>query len=403
VGAGAIEALIRSRDENGVPRDIFDLMNNIDTKAVNKKALESLIKAGALDCFNPNRAAHLAVYESLLESAQQSARKNVDGQLSLFQMAGETMNTGSTTLPDVRNFDADILLAMEKDMTGVYITGHPLDKYREEIDEFITLELANLDVSGAEEEADNEDALDMSSEAGIKSVDGSVLADGDKVVICGMIAGMKTHVAKNGKMMAFVDIEDMTGRAEVIVFPNTYERYGSELIEEKALVVVGKLNFKEGEQPKILADLIIDIEIANPEDIKAELERTDERFTRRGTKNGDDGRTQLAAENGAQNVAHNHAQNSATIASDAVKVRIPEFGDRNGMAGNMIDEEALTAVMQIIKKHSGNQQVLIYLRNGKIVSPNANAGGGVRPTIDFAEEMALLVGNANVKIKSLAR
>ena len=392
VGAGAIEALIKSREENGVPKDIFELMNNIDTKAVNKKALESLIKAGAFDCLNPNRAAHLAIYESLLEAAQQSARKNVEGQISLFQVASDTMNVSKSTLPDVLNFDSDILLGMEKEMTGVYITGHPMDKYRAEIESFATLELASLDISAGEEEAESDESLDMSSEAGIKSVDGRPLSDGDRVVVCGMIASMKTHISKKGDLMAFVDIEDMTGRAEIIVFPNTYKKCGEELVQDKALVITGKLNFKEGEQPKIIADLVVDIERANPDEIKESLATPEQSYRRR-----DEYRTSVEV-NSDRNVGGSRV---STISADAVKVRIPNQGDNIGAASVMDDEEALSEVMKIIKKHSGSQQVLIYLRDGKIISPNS--GMGVKPTLDFAEEMALLVGNANIKIKNIAR
>lgn len=392
VGSGAIEALIKSREENGVPKDIFELMNNIDTKAVNKKALESLIKAGAFDCLNPNRAAHLAIYESLLEAAQQSARKNVEGQLSLFQVASDTMNVSKSKLPYVSNFDSDVLLGMEKEMMGVYITGHPMDKFRAKIENFATLELASLDISAGEEEAESDESLDMSSEAGIKSVDGRPLSDGDRVVVCGMIASMKTHISKKGDLMAFVDIEDMTGRAEIIVFPNTYKKCGEELVQDKALVITGKLNFKEGEQPKIIADLVVDIERANPDEIKGSLATPEQSYRRR-----DEYRTSVEV-NSDRNVGGSRV---STISSDAVKVRIPNQGDNIGAASVMDDEEALSEVMKIIKKHSGSQQVLIYLREGKIISPNS--GIGVKPTLDFAEEMALLVGNANIKIKNIAR
>ena len=423
VGAGAIESLIKTREEIGVPRDIFELINNIDTKSVNKKALESIIKAGALDCLNPNRAAHLAIYESLLESAQQSARRNVEGQMSLFQMAGETMNASTNKLPDVENFDADTLLAMEKEMTGVYISGHPMDKYREPIEKFMTLELASLDVSGGEEEAENDESLDMNTEAGIKTVDGQILSDGSGVVICGMIASIKTVTTKAGKMMAFVDVEDMTGRGEIVVFPATYEKYSELLSDERCLVITGKLDFKEGEQAKVLADAIFDIETVNQVQIDESMARVGFRGARtpirkqsaptEQSRPQEASRVQESTHGYAEAVAQKfEGQNAAlqnaapqrnAISSDAVKVRIPEAGSNIGSASIMDDEEALSEVMKIIKKHSGSQQVLIYLRNGKIVSPNSASGGGVRPTLDFAEEMALLVGNANIKIRNIAR
>ena len=116
------------------------------------------------------------------------------------------MNTSTAKLPDVANFDSDVLLAMEKEVTGVYITGHPMDKYREPIEKFMTLELASLDVANGEDDAESGEAMDMNAEAGIKTVDGQVLSDGSPVVICGMIYGMKTLATKKGNLMAFVDI-----------------------------------------------------------------------------------------------------------------------------------------------------------------------------------------------------
>lgn len=422
VGGGAIESIIATRNEKGEFKDIFDLINNIDTRAVNRKALEGLIKAGALDCLNENRAAHLAIFETLLESAQQNAKKNVEGQLSLFQIAGDTMDSvTSGTLPDVANFDTDILLSMEKEMTGVYISGHPMDKFKDRIAEFATLELGSLNVAGGEEENEGEDeAMDVSSEAGIRSVDGKLLSDGDRVVVCGMLTGKKQYLTKKGTMMAFIDIEDMTGRSEGLVFPNTYEKYGYLLDEDSTLVFSGKLSFKEGEQPKILTDAIFDIETVTHEDIKeAQTGRVYKDSGKnpygvpgQGQSDGElhyEGQGGKATREGTEpplNVKvvmqsnSERRQGKSAASGDAVKIRIPQRGDNHSAAGNMDDAEALNAVMEMVKKYSGSQQVLIYLRNGKIISPES---GGVRPTLDFAEETALLVGNANIKIKSIVR
>ena len=126
VGDGVIDAIIEARETKGIPSDIFRFIENLDVHKINKKAIESLIKAGALDCFDPNRAAHIGIYESLIESAQSSAKKNIEGQLSLFQLAADTMEESNVVnrLPAVKNFEKSVLLAQEKEMLGVYLSGN---------------------------------------------------------------------------------------------------------------------------------------------------------------------------------------------------------------------------------------------------------------------------------------
>lgn len=256
VGEGAIEAIIKAREEKGLPKDIFSFIDNIDTSLVNKKALECLIKAGALDSMNPNRAAHLQVYEGLMESAQNASKKNVAGQISLFQMqdSGEGV-TLENKLPDVANFDKKILLTLEKEMLGVYITDHPLNDYSDLIKSKTNV---------------NSDELRHASEEGHGRI-----KDGQKGLIAGIINSVKTLITKSNKMMAFVELEDLYGTVEIIVFPNVYERFRDLISVDKVIAISGTVNFKEDEAPKILADNIVDIanidEIAGANPIKARI------------------------------------------------------------------------------------------------------------------------------------
>jgi len=239
VGEGIIDSIIRVREKNGNPKDFFQMIEEIDIHEMNKKAIESLIKAGAMDCFTENRASLLAIYESVVESAQNSSRKNLEGQISLFQSNTEIMNQAAmkTKLPQVENFDRKILISMEKEMLGVYITGHPLADYKEQIEKITTVSAEEL--SHAEEN--------------------SGIRDGMRVTLAGVISSKKTLITKKNQMMAFVDLEDLYGTIEVIVFPNVFERY-SELIYEDGLIVVkGTVNFKEEEAPKILANSIFSL------------------------------------------------------------------------------------------------------------------------------------------------
>ncbi len=243
VGEGAIDAIIKARKEKGFPKDIFQFINNIEISEINKKAVESLIKAGAFDCINDNRAAHLGIYESLIESAQNNARKNISGQMSLFQVNSEEMNVGDVTskLPDIRNFDKDVKLAFEKEMLGVYLTDHPLNDYAKRIGEVVSVTTEELAHASEEE-----------GQARIK--------DGKVVIMAGMISSKKTLITKNNKMMAFINLEDLVGTVEVVIFPNVYEKYQHNILEDKVVIIKGKLNFKEDEMPKLLADSVVDID-----------------------------------------------------------------------------------------------------------------------------------------------
>ncbi|MDO4518134.1 MAG: DNA polymerase III subunit alpha, partial [Bacillota bacterium] len=154
LGEGPIDEIIYARENKGRPEDIFGFIENLDIHRVNKKAVESLIKSGAMDCLNKNRAAHLAVYESLIDSAQSTAKKNIEGQISLFQTNAETLNESvGGSLPKVKNFNSSMLLGQEKEMLGVYLTAHPLDEYAEIINRNISVTSKELaDVLEAEEE-----------------------------------------------------------------------------------------------------------------------------------------------------------------------------------------------------------------------------------------------------------
>ncbi|MEE0741662.1 MAG: DNA polymerase III subunit alpha [Emergencia sp.] len=358
VGEGAINAIIKAREEKGQPKDIFQFINNVDISEVNKKAIESLIKAGALDCLNSNRAAHLAVYERLVESAQSSAKKNIAGQMSLFQISSQEMSSGDTsgTLPDVRNFDKNLLLAMEKEMVGVYITDHPLNEYAERIGQITTATSEDLAAAAEGDTAHSQ------------------IRDGMTVTMAGMITGKKNLVTKSNKMMAFVDLEDLFGQVEVVVFPNVYERCGSVIAEDRVVAVKGRINFKEEEMPKLLAESVVDVE--HVEELLQE--------NGSGYKSAEN---RKRANRGQQSVSP-AAQNR----QDAIKVRIPEEGD---------EKEILANLQRIFSSFRGNVPVLIYLQNGKIVG--TGAAGGVHPTIDFFDTVAELVGRPNIKGKPVFR
>lgn len=332
VGEGPIEAIIEARNTKGFPKDIFQLIDNIDIHRINKKAMESLIKAGALDSIGENRAAHMSVYESLMESAQSNARNTIEGQLSLFQTNAEAMeeNGISRKLPDVRNFDRDILIGQEKEMLGVYITEHPLEEYREKIEKFVTVTAQDLaDVMDREENGEGHDDI----------------RDGMKAVMAGIITGRKTLITKNGKMMAFADMEDLYGTVEVVVFPNVYEKFGSLVNEDRIVSISGTINFKEDEMPKLLADSITDLK---------ELKETE-------SEGQDD-------------------------PEGIVKIKLPSDGDTS---------KKLRQIKQIMQANPGRYQAIVYMPEGGSFRTDRELW--VDPGRSFREEITAIVGSENYK------
>ncbi|MCI5747357.1 DNA polymerase III subunit alpha [Eubacterium pyruvativorans] len=364
VGENAIENIIESREEKGLPEDIFQFIDNIDVGIVNRKAVESLIRAGALDCLNENRAAHLAVYEGLMEAAQNDARRNVAGQISLFQLNSEDMNSGDTSseLPRVKNFDKKMLLALEKEMLGVYITGHPLDAYADRLGQVATVTSAELEVSEGEQPEDG--SVSEGGYTGGADRNGRI-RDGMTVVMAGMITGKKNLITKNSKMMAFVDLEDLYGTSEVIVFPNVYERYQDDIFEDNVVAIRGKLNFKEGEAPKLLADAVAGLDSPEADQMKDGF--------RSGRRNPDD-------------PVGSGVRPDLRVA-DLVKIRIPK---------NVNEKQMIAILTTVFADHPGDTPVMIYRQNGTVMK--TGPGKGVSPSRELKRVLTEMAGRDNVKI-----
>ncbi|MBQ4506598.1 MAG: DNA polymerase III subunit alpha [Firmicutes bacterium] len=256
VGEAVVNEIIAAR-ERKMPSNIFEFVDGLDIHSVNRMALESLIKAGALDCFPGSRAQKLAVIGDLLESAQSTLKNNLEGQISLFSMADGPSISVERDLPPVAEFTDRELLAMEKEMLGVYITGHPLDNVADRIKELTDMDtsrLAALSEDGDQEEEGPEAAAEDEEAAASESI-----RDGDVVTMAGLIVSKKTMITKKGTMMAFIGLEDLYGEIEVVVFPRTFELDRTWLEEDNIVVIRGKLDLK-GDEPKLLAERIVLLE-----------------------------------------------------------------------------------------------------------------------------------------------
>lgn len=242
VGQGAVRAIMQER-QNGAYRDIFDFCSRIDASECNKRVVESLIRAGAFDRFGANRPQMLAVYEFAMDANINRRKSNVDGQLSLFDMTfgDETpVIEVDRTLPNLPDCSLQARLSMEREIAGVYITGHPLDDYREMLQKF-SFSTAELD--GLEEREDHGMSL-----------------DGQMVDMAGIVTEVKGKATKKGAYMAFVTLEDLTGQMECLVFPKVYERYQGMMAVDDLVVITGRLSIREDEAPKLLMEKLVPLQ-----------------------------------------------------------------------------------------------------------------------------------------------
>lgn len=247
VGQGAVDAIIRER-KNGAYRDIFDFCRRIDTSECNKRVVESLIKAGAFDGMGGNRPQLLAVFESAMNANSSLRKQTVDGQISLFDMAfgGAPLVQENHTLPNLPDYPLRQRLALEKEIAGVYITGHPLDDYRDVLGK---LPFSTADLDGLEEREDRGLSL-----------------DGQIVDMGGILTEVKGKATKKGAYMGFITLEDLTGQIECLVFPKVYERYQGMMAVDDLVVLHGRLSIREEEAPKLLVEKLIPLEAWHPEE-----------------------------------------------------------------------------------------------------------------------------------------
>ena len=256
VGTVPINNIVKERNENGNFKSFTDFCERIADEAVNKKCVESLIKAGAFDEFEQTRSTLLASFEGIMDSIQIEKKKGLSGQVSMFDLGSEEqkeeLNEMKYKFEEHEELPEKELLSLEKEMLGIYISGHPLEKLREQIERqtnINTIELKKLDEQMSTN-LEEEDIQIQNEKLKYK--------DGQNVKYAGIITSIKKKYTKNNKIMAFVTIEDLYGTAEVIVFENAYLKAGNSLVEENIVMVDGRLSIREDDTTTIIANEIKD-------------------------------------------------------------------------------------------------------------------------------------------------
>ncbi len=243
VGRPIIESISKERQERGVFTNLKDFITRMADKDMNKRAIENFIKAGALDSLGGTRKQFMSVYVQILDHITKDKKSNMAGQLSLFDIAPEEdKEEFDIRMPEVGEYTKEMMLSFEKEVLGIYISGHPLEEYQELWQKYIT-------------NTTNDFALD--EETGLVRAQ-----DHASVVVGGMIADKTVKYTKNDKVMAFLNLEDLVGNVEVVVFPKDYEKYGNLLQEDTKVFIKGRVSIEEDKDGKLICEQIASFEEA---------------------------------------------------------------------------------------------------------------------------------------------
>ena len=232
VGHGLIRTMVAKRNEGGPFKTLEDFLERMGDGELNKRAVENFIKCGAMDCFGYHRSELLSVYEKMMNAVSDTRKKNLEGQLGLFSMLSGREAAANIVIPHMDELPRAELMAMEKETTGIYISGHPMDDYRQ--------------------------LLKNTSVVPISALTGEECRFQDEqiVSIAGIVQTIKMKMTRNNTMMAYVTIEDDTASIEMIVFSNALNEHGGYLRENAPVVVVGKLSLREDKEPQIIVNRV---------------------------------------------------------------------------------------------------------------------------------------------------
>ena len=348
VGVNIIENIVKEREENGEFKDFVDFAKRLDSKDTNKRVVESLIKCGAFDQISENRATLMAGYESVLESISMDRKKNVQGQISLFDAFSAQVEEVpdmqlSTNLPVVREFSEKERLNMEKEVLGMYLSGHPLSEYKSELDRKTSINMKKIN-----ELKENEKTY-------MKLHD-------REVIMGGMVIAKRIMTTKRNEIMAFITLEDLYGAIEVVVFPQTLKKFNILLNDDSIILIKGAISIDDDEAKLIARDI---------KDINEEY-----RFN-------------------SEKISFDLKGNSNKPKSKQMNVRIDTVGD----------EELLMKVFKITRKYPGSDRLVLLPKDQNIDMSKPIAykvpGMYINADEELKKELGSLVGKLNIEIEEV--
>ena len=365
VGRPVIEAIVAERRGRGPFTNLKDFITRMADKDLNRRAIENFIKAGALDSLGGTRKQFMSVYVQILDHIVKDKKSNLAGQMSLFDIADDSQKEEfDIRMPEVGEYTEEMKLAFEKEVLGIYLSGHPLESYQELWQKYIT---NNTNDFALEEETNTVRVTDQST-----------------AIVGGMISNKTVKYTKTNQVMAFLELEDLVGTVEIVVFPRDYEKYGSLLAEDAKIFVKGRVSVEEDKDAKLICEQIVGFDEAAQ---AKESPFAAGRFGGTGRRNYNPGKT-MPGRTPVQGAAGNQ----------------PTAGQRGKMpAGLWIqfpDAESYFArekeLLDTIAASDGNDDVVIFLKSTrgiKVLPPNRR----VHADEELIQRLQELFGGENVK------
>ncbi|MGN0984882.1 MAG: DNA polymerase III subunit alpha [Candidatus Enterenecus sp.] len=245
VGRSFVDAVLTEREKGGAFTSFPDFCDRMFDHDLNKRVLDSLIRSGSFDSMGYRRSQLLKVYEQVVDSIARDRRKNLEGQLDLFGGGGETAAPPRMVLPDIPEFSRGELMAMEKETTGLYLSGHPMDEYRQQARKLKAVSIGTV-LSDGQEEGERR------------------YGDGQRVTLAGVVSSVKTKTTKNNSLMAYVVLEDATGSMELMVFSRTLSESGAYLKANQPVAVNGRISIRDEKEPQLMVDRVVPLNGAAP-------------------------------------------------------------------------------------------------------------------------------------------
>lgn len=380
VGRPVIDSIVKERRERGAFTNLKDFITRMSDKDVNKKAIENFIKAGALDSLGGTRKQFMSVYVQIMDRIVKDKKNNMAGQLSLFDIASEEDKEDfDIRMPEVGEYPKEMLLGFEKEVLGIYVSGHPMEEYQALWERFRTNTTTDF-------------MLDEDT--------GRVLVeDQSTVIIGGMITDKNIKYTRNDKVMAFLTVEDLVGSVEVVVFPRDYEKYLAMLLEDAKVFVKGRASLEEDKDGKVLCEQIVSFEEAsqggNPfrRRFDGGYHNSGRQSSSFGNSSANGGDYQSGSGSGTAAGAGSAPANNRTVNNSIVKVPDGVWIQFPDVVSFQASQKKL---LEAIADSDGSDNVVIYIkqpRTLKILPQNLC----VKADDALAEKLFSIFGKENVK------
>lgn len=379
VGRPVIDRIVQERTGRGPFLNLKDFITRIAETEVNKRVIENFIKAGALDSLGGNRKQFMSVYIQILDHVTKDKKNNLAGQISLFDIVEEDQKEEfDLRMSEVEEYPKEMLLAFEKEVLGIYVSGHPMEEYQELWQRIVS---------------HNSNAFALDEEVGSATVEDQI-----RVIVGGIIADKTVKYTKNDKMMAFLTIEDLVGSVEIVVFPQSYEKYAPVLTEDAKIFVKGRSSVEEDKDGKVICDEILtfeEVEAAGGANWNNRGGNNYRLHTGNYTSNN---QRSSMGNSPVGNLENNMRYGNANSANNSTMNKLP-----TGVWIQFADMEAYDAhkreLVDAISGHPGEENVVVFLRSTKDVKV---LPVNLRVTADeeLLGRLGAIFGPENVKLKT---